>query len=363
MIASPPLPAKSELEHPAVMPPSSNGFKNFGEYLLAVRYSAQMNVEVPGLIQRGAPLGAGEQVPSDGGFLVPPKFVQNLIERVYLNEVIKRCFPVPLTVNELSYPTFLEQSRVNGSRMGGVEAYWENEADTLTATKPAFGRGTLTMHKLTGLVYLTDELYQDANALTIFGTQGFVKEMEFRLTDAIVNGDGMGKPMGMLNSFAMIKVAKQAGQAAGSIVAQNIVDVWSRCWAASRATAVWLVHPDAEKAILTESISVGTGGSALALYQSTDADKPNTILGRPCIAIEQCQVPGTPGDVILCDLSRYLLATREFRQDVSIHVKFLTDQVAFRFVLRVDGQPIDQVPVTPFTGTNTVSPFVCIATR
>lgn len=364
MTAAPPLQSRSALDTiPPAVPPSSNGFRSFGDYLQAVRLAAVTQRDVPGLVERAAPLGAGEQVPSDGGFLVPPKFVQDLIERVYLNEVIKRCFSIPLATNELSFPTFLETSRVNGSRMGGVEAYWENEADTTTATKPKFGRGTLEMKKLIGLVYLTGELFQNSNALTIFGTQGFVKELEFRLTDAIVNGDGSGKPMGVMSSQAMIQVPKQTGQAAGSVVSQNIVDVWSRCWAASRPNAIWLVHPDAEKAIITESVAVGTAGSALPLYQFTDADKPNTLMGRPCIAIEQCQVPGTPGDIILCDLGRYILATREYRQDVSIHVKFLTDEVAFRFVLRVDGQPIDQVPITPFTGTNTVSPFVSIAQR
>jgi HK97 family phage major capsid protein len=343
---------------------SSQDFDNFGDFLFSVRNEA-LNLGIdPRLQQRAAPAGGGEQVPSDGGFLVPPRFSQELIERVYLDEVIKRCLGIPISSGSgLVYPTFMETSRANGSRFGGVEAYWVDEADTATATKPKFGRGELTFKKLIGLVYLTDELFQDTRALTIFGSMLFAKEMAFRLTDAIVNGDGLGKPMGVLASGAMIQVAKVPGQATASVVSQNIVDVWSRCWAASRANAIWLVHADAEKAIITESVAVGTAGSALPLYQFTDADKPNTILGRPCIAIEQAQVPGTVGDVMLVDLSRYLLATRSYAQDVSIHVKFLTDEVAFRFVLRVDGQPIDQLPVTPFTGTSTVSPFVCIAAR
>jgi HK97 family phage major capsid protein len=340
-------------------------FGNFGDYLLSVRDAALnlSGISDPRLMQRGAPLGAGEQVPSDGGFLVPTKFVTPLIERIYLDEVIKRCLSIPLATNSLVFPTFMETSRANGSRMGGVEAYWENEADTATATKPKFARATLTTKKLIGLVYLTEELFEDTRALAIFGSMGFAKEIAFRLTDAIVNGDGSGKPMGIIASQATIQVAKVGGQAAGTVVSQNLVDVWSRCWAASRPNAVWLVHPDAEKAIITASEAVGTAGSALPLYQQTDSDKPNTILGRPCIAIEQCQVPGTPGDVILVDLSRYILAMREYREDVSIDVRFLTDEVAFRFVMRVDGQPIDQFPITPFTGTNTVSPFVAIAAR
>lgn len=338
---------------------------SFGQWLNFVRDSAlKNNIPIPGLETRGAPAGAGEQVPSDGGFLVPPEFRQDLIERVYLDEVIGRCFDVKTSSNQFSWPTFLESSRANGSRFGGVESAWENEADTLTATKPKFGKGTVEMKKLIGLVYLTDELSSDVDMLTVFGPKLFAKEMAFRLTDAIVNGDGSGKPQGVLSSGALISVPKQAGQANGTVVSQNIVDMFARCWAGSRSNAVWLVHPEAEKQIIEAALSVGTGGSALPLYQSTPADVPfNNILGRPAIPLEQCQVPGTLGDVMLVDFSRYLLATRSKKQEVSIHVKFLTDEIAFRFVWRVDGQMIDQVPITPFTGTTTVSSCVALAAR
>ena len=45
----------------------------------------------------------------------------------------------------------------------------------------------------------------------------------------------------------------------------------------------------------------------------------------------------------------------------SIHVKFVEDETAFRFVFRVDGQPIWASAVTPFQGSDTVSPFVALA--
>jgi hypothetical protein len=44
----------------------------------------------------------------------------------------------------------------------------------------------------------------------------------------------------------------------------------------------------------------------------------------------------------------------------SIHVQFVTDETAFRFVYRMDGQPIWDTPVTPFQGSDTVSPFVAL---
>jgi HK97 family phage major capsid protein len=165
----------------------------------------------------------------------------------------------------------------------------------------------------------------------------------------------------------MIQIPKQTGQATGTIVQQNIVDAFARCWAPSRATAVWLVNTEAEKQCIQASLAVGTAGGALPLYVPTnnpDVQPYNLMLGRPVIPIEQAPVPGTPGDVVLADFSRYSLAFRQTMQAVvSIHVNFNTDENVFRFTTRVGGQPIDTRPITPLTGTLTVSPFVCIAQR
>ena len=46
----------------------------------------------------------------------------------------------------------------------------------------------------------------------------------------------------------------------------------------------------------------------------------------------------------------------------SIHVQFVTDETAFRFVLRLDGQPLWHSALTPYKGSDTLSPFVTVAT-
>ena len=48
---------------------------------------------------------------------------------------------------------------------------------------------------------------------------------------------------------------------------------------------------------------------------------------------------------------------------VSIHVKFVYDETAFRFVMRVDGQPIWNSDITPYKGAATVGPFIALETR
>ena len=191
--------------------------------------------------------------------------------------------------------------------------------------------------------------------------------MAFTLENAIINGDGAYRPLGVLKSPALLQVPAVGGQAAGTIIAPNVVDAWSRCWAPSRKTAVWVVNGEAEKQLLTLTIPVGTGGSVIELYHPTEdpATQPfATMLGCPVIPSEYSPVVGTVGDLMLSDFPRYIAGMKEaMATAVSIHVRFLSDEYAFRFTMRVDGQPIDRMPVTPLNGTATTSSFVAIASR
>ena len=92
-----------------------------------------------------------------------------------------------------------------------------------------------------------------------------------------------------------------------------------------------------------------------------------TLFGIPAVPVEQCQTLGDLGDIFLADFTNgYALATKGgIKQDVSMHVQFLTDQSVFRAVLRVDGQPILASKVTPFKGGSTYdqSHFIGLAVR
>jgi hypothetical protein len=63
-------------------------------------------------------------------------------------------------------------------------------------------------------------------------------------------------------------------------------------------------------------------------------------------------------------MSQYMVATKGgLRGAESIHVSFTTDQTAFRWIYRVDGQPTWKSALTPFKSSNTLSPFVTLAAR
>jgi hypothetical protein len=72
---------------------------------------------------------------------------------------------------------------------------------------------------------------------------------------------------------------------------------------------------------------------------------------------------GTVGDIVLASMSQYQAISKGgVKSASSIHVQFATDEMAFRFIYRIDGAPNLASPVTPFKGSNTVSPFVALTT-
>jgi HK97 family phage major capsid protein len=319
-------------------------------------------------------------VPSDGGFLVQPNFSRQIVERLYeTGEIYKRCFEVPVTGSGFRFPQFDESSRAAGSRLGGIEAYWENEAANLkpaslqgvTQTqKPSFNRSEIVPSKLTGYIHVTDELSWDSDAFETWCSYAFSQELMFKLEDAIVNGSGSGQPLGVLNAPATITIAKQSGQQAGTVNSQNVQDMLAAFWTRSYNSdgSVWLYNQALLPQLASLATLVGTAGSESKLFQwATAADDYDRLAGFPALQSEHCAYPGTPGDLILADFSRYILPMRErFRAEVSIHVLFLSNQSTFKFICRVGGQPIDRSPVSALNGGSPsyqTSSFVALAQR
>ena len=249
--------------------------------------------------------------------------------------------------------------------MGGVQAYWLAESGTITDSKGKFHQIVLEPEILAALTYVSETLLQDTTALTAFINTTFPEEMNFMIEDAIIEGDGAGKPTGIKDHAAMLSVSKESGQAATTIVAENIINMRARLWARSRGNSVFLINQDIEPQLHTMVLAVGTGGVPVYLpaggLSGTNFD---TLYGRPVIPTEYAETLGTVGDISLVDLNQYVLGQRAGVQTAtSIHVNFTKIETAFRFHLRIDGQPLWKAPLTPFKGTDTQSPFVNLETR
>jgi HK97 family phage major capsid protein len=312
--------------------------------------------------------GMGEAFGSDGGFLVPAEFTQRVLERVYAStNLLGMTDSYTVSGNSMTFPKSAETSRANGSRWGGVRAYWREEGDQATASKATFGRLQLNLHKLFVMIQTSDELLADTQgvALEQYLLRVASEETNFVLGDAIINGSGSGQPQGILGAACTITVNKESGQTAATLVAQNLVNMWARLWAPCRANAVWLINQDVESQL--HSMTVGSGSAATLAYLppgGLSAKPYATLLGRPVMPVEWCPTLGTVGDVILADLRHYVTITKGMIEaNMSIHVRFDYDESSFRFIFRVDGQPWWSAALTPFKGSNTQSCFVTLQTR
>jgi HK97 family phage major capsid protein len=249
---------------------------------------------------------------------------------------------------------------------GGIVGYWTEEGGSLTDSAPQFGRVNLMAKKLTVYSEVPNELFQDSLlSLQAFMDQAYPEAISWFEDVAFTSGNGVGQPIGFLNADAAISVTKESNQVAATIVWENIVKAYSRMLPSSIGRAVWVCHIDTFPELATMALSVGTGGSAVWIGNGDGAGAPPmTILGRPVLFTEKAQTVGTAGDVNFVDFGYYLIGDRQAMQaDTSVDFKFGNDKTAMRVIERVDGQPWIKSAITPQTGSNTLSPFVKVATR
>ncbi len=347
-------------------------FANAGEYFQAViRSQTPGNSIDPRLQSLRAPTGLNEGVGEQGGFLVGQDVASQIWQRAYQDgQLLSRVNRITISGNSngIKHPYLKETARTAGNRFGGVQVYRKAEAGTVTATKPAFAEFRLELETGMALVYLTDEIIADAAQLDGF-VRGIVpKAIGFTVEDEIFNGNGVGKCQGILNSPSLVSVTKETGQLAATILAENINKMYARMWAPSRANAVWFINQDIEPQL--DGMTIGAGAVNWPVYLPAgglSASPFATLKGRPVIPIEHAATLGTVGDIVLADMSQYALIEKG-GVDVasSIHVQFLYGEQVLRFTFRNNGGPgysWSAGPLTPAKGTNTLSPFVALATR
>ena len=343
---------------------SQRNFRSFGEQALAVYRAAQPGGRIDTRLSTRAASGMNATDPTDGGFLVQTDFVKELMKLTHETGLLQnKCHKIPLSTNanSIRINAIDEISRVNGSRWGGLQTFWQDEAEKMIESKPKFRQIELSLKKLTGICKVTDELLQDAAALETVLKNGFAEEFGFKMDEAILKGTGGGQPLGILNSGSLVKVEPEAGQTE-KITVQNLITMWSRIWSRSRTKSVWLVNPEIEPLLYTLTV----GDKPIYIPAGSMANEPyGKLLGRPVIALEQCSALGEIGDIILADMGQYVTIEKGgIRAESSIHVRFAYDESMFRFIYRTDGQPLWHQPLKPYNKSGAlVSPFIALAKR
>ena len=230
-----------------------HGFKSVGEFMQAVFQADKPGTNVDERLLLGrdgsgrnaaAPSSYGnEAAGQDGGFLVPPQFSQEIF-RLSLGEdsLLPLTDNVEVSGNSMAFPR--DETTPWGTN--GIRAYWQGEAASAIATKPILGLATLRLKKLMALVPTTDELLDDANALTSYLPEKVADSIRWKTNESILFGAGNGVPIGALTAGATVTVAKETGQAAQTLLPQNLAKMISRLPSGSFAKSVWIINNDVQ---------------------------------------------------------------------------------------------------------------------
>jgi HK97 family phage major capsid protein len=339
---------------------------NFAQMACASWHNAHNNANASRLREqhRSAMADYSGEIPALGGLLVPESIRTDLIKLALEDAVVRgRAFTFPMDNARVSFPAVDDTSHA-GSVLGGITAYWSSEGATFTESEGSFASVTFDAKKLVAAATVPNELIQDAlPAFNAFLSGAYPAAMAWYEDLAFLAGSGVGEPLGVMNAPAVAVCTKQAGQAAATIVWENIAKMYSRMLPGSLNRAVWIVNPDTFSELATMALSVGTGGSAVWLSNGV-AGPPMTILGRPVYMTEKVSSLGTQGDIGFYDLSYYGIGDRQtMEMSSSPHYRFTSDRTVYRVIMREDGRPLLLSALTPRNGSNTQSAFVQLETR
>jgi HK97 family phage major capsid protein len=364
-------PAGVAVTKPAEVKDKPEAFKSFGEQLLAIAKATTPGGYVDRrlyAIKASVPSGMNESIGSEGGFLVQQDFATDLFSQAFgQSQLMQRCTPVPISGNANGTKIVLidERDRGNGTRWGGIQMYWRAEAATVTKSAPTLREVNLDLKDMMGIAYATQQSLDDAAQLESLIGQAFAEEVVYKTEDALVNGTGAGQPLGVMNAGCLVSVAKETGQAADTLVWQNVVKMWARLHPRFKTNAVWLISPDVFPQMASMSLTVGTGGVPVYMPAGAASTAPyGTLFGRPVFEVEYAAKVGDKGDILLADWNQYYLASKgAARFNSSMHVRFLYDEMTYRMTYRVDGQPKFVSALTPANDGATLAAFVTLDAR
>ena len=310
--------------------------------------------------------GANESIPADGGYLVEPTISKELISPIHETGIFSsqvRRLPVSANSNYGYINGIDETSRATGSRWGGVRGYRLAEGDTKLASRPKFRRINWELKKFAALMYATDELIMDAAQFNAVANQSAGEEIAFMVNDDILNGLGVGGPQGALISGALISVIRAD---VNKIAHADVVNMWQRVLPRNKKNAQWYCNSDAIPQL--QALYFAGSASVLSPYVRYGEDGELYLFGKKVNETEFNPATGVSGgatgDLLVADFSDYLFWDKgDVQAATSIHIAFLTDETAFRFVYRCDGQTAWASPITPYKAGATVltqSAFVAL---
>jgi HK97 family phage major capsid protein len=354
---------------PAIFGPGNSGDlkHTFGRFLLAVRHNDRKTLDEMGsrfiewdTVEQKATMST--QGGTTGGYLVPTEFHDRLMQLVAERSVVRpRATVIPMAGREMEIPAIdvtTPPTAGDTAMLGGVIARWTEEGAPLTQSEPALKQIKLTNYELSGYSKVSNSLLADAQAVGLDALlmQLFSRTIAWYEDYAFLRGNGVGKPLGILEWPGLVAVTRSG---ASAVALNDIAAMYARLLpAATDRNLVWAVHPT----VLVKLLTMSQGDNVLMLGNDVRNQPRWRILGHEVVVSEKLPTLNTEGDILLMDLSHYLIGDRQqIEIAYSEHVAFLSNQSVWRFVSRVAGQPWLRDKVTLADASSTLSPFVALA--
>lgn len=264
---------------------------------------------------------------SEGGYLVPDEFERTLIDGLQENNIFRTLAHVIRTTSgDRKIPVVAS----HGS------ASWVDEEGAYTESDDTFGQITIGAFKLGTMIKVSEELLNDSifDIQTYLATE-FARRIGNREEESFINGDGVGKPTGILNATGGADVGVTAA-ATAAITADELINLYHSLPVPYRKKAVWLMNDSTVQAIRKLKDSNGQ-----YLWQpSLVAGTPDMILGCPVkVSRYMPELAAGKKTVAFGDFSYYWIADRQGRSFRRLDELFAVNgQVGFRGSQRVDGK-------------------------
>jgi len=289
--------------------------------------------------------------PGLGGYAVPEELTSWLMDRSLEAEIVRpRATVYPMAARTRRIPAWAGETHSGEyerplSLFGGFTPVWLEEAEEATDQVATLRQIALTAYKLGLYTSVSNELAVDG---LDFGTQLeqiLVKAVSFTLDYYYLRGDGVNKPLGVLNCPSLIEVPRET---AGVITYTDVTNMYARLHPVAATKAVWVANYEVIPQLLTMT---DTGGVNLVWRGNT-----NDFMGLPLIKTEKTPGLGQTGDLLLADFSHYAIGVRrEMSVEKSNAPGWERDLSSYRILLRTDGRDTWAGPITPVDGTDTLS--------
>lgn len=352
-----------EVGYPEKTKNGMHGFNSVGDFLMAIKEDPRAlkneNLQVMAS-QR-------EKVGEEGGFLVPDQMLDAIQKKISGDEsLLTRCRQLNTQGNRITIPVD-ENAPWDGSS-SNFEAYWTGEEQSAAESKKKMKEADIKLHKLQAKISVTDEMLEDAPLIESIIMADAPEVIMSKINTAIISGDGVNKPEGILNSGFGYAVAKEVGQAADSVVFENLKKLYTHALPRAKRDGIFIHNVAVEEQLIGMRLDPSSTDSvSVYLPNNSISGAPyGTLWGKPVFPMAGAMPQlGDAGDIMFVDLSYYYAAIKSggIKRQMSVHALWDQDKTSYKFTFRVGGMCPFKIPASTEFGDYKLSGFTYLQER